>query len=163
MEWWEYIVKNLPTVILILAAVIFIAVDVIKAKNVIRAEFDEKINKKVAEQQGETDIQNEFKLLHDRFDQLTEKLATVESRSDVTEQKLAGLIESDKNNIKSWIVEEHFKYVVSQGWIDYYHLDVIEHRYADYKREGGNTYIDSLMEAIRGLPMEPPHTAQKKE
>ena len=62
------------------------------------------------------------------------------------------LTESDKDDIKSWITEKHHYFCYSVGWIDDYSLDCIEKRYGHYKDEGGNTFIDELMEEIRALP-----------
>lgn len=62
------------------------------------------------------------------------------------------LTESDKDDIKAWITEKHHYFCYSVGWIDDYSLDCIEKRYGHYKDEGGNTFIDELMEEIRALP-----------
>lgn len=62
------------------------------------------------------------------------------------------LTESDKDDIKAWITEKHHYFCYNIGWIDDYSLDCIEKRYGHYKDEGGNTFIDELMEEIRALP-----------
>ena len=62
------------------------------------------------------------------------------------------LTESDKDDIKAWITEKHHYFCYQIGWIDDYSLDCIEKRYGHYKDEGGNTFIDELMEEIRALP-----------
>ena len=62
------------------------------------------------------------------------------------------LTESDKDDIKAWITEKHHYFCYNVGWIDDYSLDCIEKRYGHYKDEGGNTFIDELMEEIRALP-----------
>lgn len=62
------------------------------------------------------------------------------------------LTESDKDDIKAWITEKHHYFCYQVGWIDDYSLDCIEKRYGHYKDEGGNTFIDELMEEIRALP-----------
>ena len=65
------------------------------------------------------------------------------------------LIESDKNDIKSWITEKHH-YFMRQKWIDDYSLDCIERRFKCYQREGGNSYVEELVNEIRKLPHFPP-------
>ena len=61
------------------------------------------------------------------------------------------LIISDKNDIKAWITEKYHE-IMKRGWVDDYELDCLERRYLDYKQEGGNSYIEDLMEDIRRLP-----------
>ena len=61
------------------------------------------------------------------------------------------LIISDKNDIKAWITEKYHE-VMKKGWVDDYELDCLEKRFADYRQEGGNSYIEDLMEDIRKLP-----------
>ena len=55
------------------------------------------------------------------------------------------LIESDKDDIKAYITREHHFFCYEQGWIDDFSLDCLEKRYAHYKIEGGNTFIDGFM------------------
>ena len=38
------------------------------------------------------------------------------------------------------------------GYIDDFTLDCLERRFKSYKQEGGNTYVDSMMEELRRLP-----------
>ena len=42
---------------------------------------------------------------------------------------LSILIDSDKDDIRGWIVEKHHFYI-AQGWIDDFSMDCIEKRYA---------------------------------
>lgn len=62
------------------------------------------------------------------------------------------LVESDKDDIKSWITDRHHFFVYEQKYIDDYHLDCVEKRYSHYIDEGGNSFIKALMEEIRNLP-----------
>ena len=62
------------------------------------------------------------------------------------------LIRSDKDDIKSWITEKHHYFCYDLGYIDDYNYQCIEARYAHYKEEDGNTFIDGFMEDIRALP-----------
>lgn len=70
-------------------------------------------------------------------------------------QSVELLIESDKNDIKAWITEKHH-YFIRQGWIDDYSLDCIERRFKCYQREGGNSYVEELVNEIRKLQHFPP-------
>lgn len=62
------------------------------------------------------------------------------------------LIDSDKDDIKSWITEKHHYFCYELGYIDDYNYQCLEARYKHYKEEDGNTFIDSFMEDIRALP-----------
>ena len=65
------------------------------------------------------------------------------------------LIDSDKNDIKTWITEKHHYFCYEKKWIDDYSLEGIERRYKNY-RERGNSYIGKLMQDLRALPNTPP-------
>ena len=72
------------------------------------------------------------------------------------------LLESDKDDIKGYIVEKYYEFH-AKGYIDGYSLDCLERKYKTYSREGGNTYIANLMEEIRGLPIVTPAEAVERE
>lgn len=67
-------------------------------------------------------------------------------------EKVDMLIESDKDDIKAFITRQHHDFCHHKGWIDDYSLDCIEKRYSHYRDEGGNSFINILMEEIRALP-----------
>ena len=62
------------------------------------------------------------------------------------------LLSSDKNSIKSWIVEKHHHFCYEIKAIDYFSLKSIERRYELYQQESGNSYIATLMEELKALP-----------
>lgn len=63
------------------------------------------------------------------------------------------LVESDKDDIKSWITEKHHYFCYELKYIDDYSLQCVEARYKHYKDEKGNSFIDKFMEDIRALPV----------
>ena len=71
-------------------------------------------------------------------------------------QQLEMIIESDKDDIKFWITEKHHFYCYERKWIDDYSMDCIEKRYGHYKDEGGNSFIEELINELRSLPKIPP-------
>ena len=75
--------------------------------------------------------------------------------------KIDMLISSDKDNIKSYITKEHHIFVYQKGWIDDYSLDCIERRFQHYKDEGGNSFVEDLMNELRELPKRPPQDLQE--
>jgi hypothetical protein len=66
------------------------------------------------------------------------------------------LVDSDKDSIKAYLTDKHHYYCYTQGWVDDYNLDCIERRYVHYKKAGGNSFVDHLMEELRLLPTQPP-------
>lgn len=81
-------------------------------------------------------------------------LKTVNSLSE----KVDALIDSDRDDIKSFLVREHHYFCYQKKWIDDYSLDCCEKRYKHYVQEGGNSFVHDLMEEIRDLPKMPPET-----
>lgn len=71
--------------------------------------------------------------------------------------KINLLIQSDKDDIKSYITKEHHFFCYEKKWIDDYSLDCIEKRYNHYQQEGGNSFIKELMNELRNLPKQSPH------
>lgn len=72
--------------------------------------------------------------------------------------KIDVLIDSDKDDIKSFLVKEHHYFCYQRGWVDDYSLDCCEKRYKHYVQEGGNSFIEDMMNEIRDLPKQPPQT-----
>ncbi len=77
-----------------------------------------------------------------------ELVATVEKLNN----KVDVLMDSDKDDIKAFIVREHHYFCYQIGEIDYQSLQVIERRYTHYKDQGGNSYVQDLMQDLRALP-----------
>ena len=104
------------------------------------------------EQHGETlALYNSLnKKMDDWINQVGEKLV-------MFEDQLKLLLESDRNDIKQSIVKDYHYFVEKQGWIDDFSLDTILLRYNDYKMEGGNTYVDTLVNELKNLPKTPLH------
>lgn len=113
--------------------------------------------------QKETDEDNKEKQLEDQLNRIEENLNTfIEAQKVMTDdisqmkQQISVLSESDKDDIKSFIVREYHYFVEQKEWIDDYSLDCIEKRYTHYKQEGGNSFVHGLMEGLRALPKHPP-------
>lgn len=97
-----------------------------------------------------------YSSLENKVDDLTEAFM---KKIDVIENQVAQLTRSDMHDIKGWIVEKHHKFM-KQGWIDDFTMDILEKRFEDYTREGGNSYISGLMDELRALPHFPPAGTQ---
>ena len=75
--------------------------------------------------------------------------------------KIDMLIDSDKDDIKSYITREHHYFCYQVGWIDDFSLDCLERRYEHYADEGGNSFIEGFMNELRALPKQSPQ--ERKE
>ena len=85
------------------------------------------------------------------IDALKEKDEELQGKLGDLTDKIDLLIDSDKDDIKAWITEQYYLFK-EKGYIDSYSLDCIEHRYSHYKKENGNSFIETLMKEIRQLP-----------
>lgn len=160
---WDVLLQNLPTVILLLIAIVICGADLIKALRVWKEERKKKIDEKVEEKQKEIDMKAEFESLHERFDTINKRLDDLEGRFCVTEDRLQDLTVSDMHDIKAWIVEQYQKFFVQQGWIDAFSAETIDRRYSDYKKEGGNSYIENLIDQLHTLSMDPSQNRHKNK
>lgn len=87
--------------------------------------------------------------LENKIDNLTDTLNT---KVDIIENQLVLLSSSSKNDIKAWIVETHHK-CIQEGYIDDFTKDIVEKRFEDYTKLGGNSYVENLVKELRGLPL----------
>lgn len=81
-----------------------------------------------------------------------EQIQDLKKLIQLLQDKVDLLIQSDKDDIKAFIVREHHQFYFQRKWIDDFSLDCIEKRYNHYKEEGGNSFIETLMDEIRALP-----------
>ena len=95
---------------------------------------------------------NCYSSIEGKIDQLADSMS---KRMNGMEEQLKILTDSDMHDIKSWIVEKHHTYI-KKGWIDDFSMDLVEKRYSDYVKEGGNSYIHNLVEELRTLPHKSP-------
>lgn len=65
--------------------------------------------------------------------------------------KIDELLASDKDAIKSWIVMLYKQYKKDPFGLDSMQMDLLERRFSHYKKEGGNSYIDNLMQELREI------------
>lgn len=85
-----------------------------------------------------------------------EEIKDLHSSIDSLLQKIDLLIQSDKDDIKAFITREHHYFCYQKKWIDDYSLDCIEKRFDHYQDEGGNSFVETLMNELRSLPKKQP-------
>lgn len=110
-----------------------------------------------------TELYRRMKKRADAAEQLKTRLNTLECETkDLTDvigkldRSVRTLVDSDKDNIRSYLLDKHYYYFYVQKWIPIYHLDAIERKYNQYKLHDGNSFVHHLMEELRSLPLADP-------
>ena len=162
----ELLTKYSLSEILIFIILLFFSIkEIVNAADWIRDRI-KKFNDKNLKAQKEHDIlqeeiddlnkfYGEKKIIDDTFEKFNN---TIEEMN----LKIEMLIESDKEDIKAFITNQHHFFVYQQGWIDDYSLECLEKRFAIYEREHGNSFALGLMNEIRALPKRPPSEVEHR-
>ena len=107
---------------------------------------------------------NEKEELERRLQHGSEIMNTLQFNQKITDNilqqltnKINMLVESDRDDIKSYITREHHYFCYKIGWIDDFSLDCLEKRFKHYSDEGGNSFIEGFMDELRSLPKQPPN------
>lgn len=100
-------------------------------------------------------IEEKDKEQDQKIEQILEAQKNSSENIDLILQQVQSLIKSDRDAIKAYITKEHHYFCYEARWIDDYNLDCLEKRYQRYVEEGGNSFIESLMEEVRALPRRP--------
>lgn len=122
-------------------------------------QSNETSNKKIEElneyvkNEGERSRQGDEKLAK-RLEQHETNMNSVFQKIDGISEVMDLLVESDKDDISSFITDEYYK-CIKQGYVEIYKLKVIESRYQSYLKENGDSFIEGLMNEIRSLPKTP--------
>lgn len=110
--------------------------------------FDKETNLHTKEQELQhrlakgSQIMNSLKIQQQKTDEILRDLT----------QKINLLIDSDRDDIRSYITREHHYFCYTKGWIDDFSLDCLEKRFQHYAQEGGNSFIQGFMNDLRKLP-----------
>lgn len=135
---------DLTTIILILLLVFFLALEVSQGIDYFKRKNK---NKNDEYQDREKRITN-LEVLEQDSEKTIQK---IKNDLDEVKKNINLLITSDKDDIRSWITDKYHCFI-NLGYIDDFSLDCLERRFKSYKQEGGNTYVDSMMEELRALP-----------
>lgn len=141
---------------------IFIVILAFAVKSVItffdwsKERFQKVFNKEYNKMNQKEEIERRLDHGSQIMNELQSNQQAIEKAIQNLSNKINMLIESDRDDIKSFITREHHRFCYQIGWIDDFSLDCIEKRYKHYKNEGGNTFIDGFMEELRALPKSNP-------
>lgn len=84
--------------------------------------------------------------------ELINSINNLTNRFDTLEENVKDLIQSDKDDIKFFITKEYLDFAKDKKCIDIYSLECIETRYAQYRKYGGNSFVEGFMKELRRLP-----------
>lgn len=130
-----------------------------------KARFRKASNKAYEEKREHDKIEEEIEDLNKFYDErqrIDGNFERVDKKFEAMAAKIEMLIESDKEDIKSFITNQHHKFVYEQEWIDDYSMECLEKRYAIYEREHGNSFVLGLMNELRALPKRPPQDVEHR-
>ena len=135
-------------------------VDWFRARFKAQFEKDNQVKEEHEKLEDEINDLNKFyeekKKVDDGFEAINKAIALIN-------ESIAMLIDSDKESIKAYITERHHHFVYDRGWIDDYSMDCLERRFKIYEKEHGNSFVEDLMNELRGLPKRPLTNIQSKE
>lgn len=146
---------TIPQIILFIAALIFIIKGVQDTIDFFKNKYNQKFNKDYDAKTKEIRLEEFYEMAGEQHKEVMMEMEKVSESVDHLSQRIDRLTESDMHDIKQFIVREYHYFVEQKKWIDDYSLDTILLRYADYKQEGGNSYIEMLIDEIKKLPKHP--------
>lgn len=146
---------TIPQIILFIAALIFIVKGVQDTIDFFKNKYNQKFNKDYDAKTKEIRLEEFYEMAGEQHKEVMMEMEKVSESVDHLSQRIDRLTESDMHDIKQFIVREYHYFVEQKKQIDDYSLDTILLRYADYKQEGGNSYIEMLIDEIKKLPKHP--------
>ena len=135
---------DIKTIFTILLLVFFAIIEIMRGVDYLRNKGKNKIKQLEQEEQRICTLE---KLEQNNEDSIQQVKTDVEE----IKQNVSLLIDSDKDDIRDCITDK-YHYFMKLKYIDDFTLDCLERRFKSYKQEGGNTYVDSMMEELRRLP-----------
>ena len=121
--------------------------------------YQKKLSDDAAKIQQGRELQKRDTAQEERFEGGEARIAKLETAivaltniANKQQDQIDLLIQSDELNIKTWMKEQHEKWM-PKGFIDNYTYDLLEQRYAIYTKEGGNSWAEKIMSDLRSLPV----------
>lgn len=158
---------SISDIIMFIVILCFAAKEVVTFWDWAHTRINQGINKNLKEEKEKNRLQKEMDTMNDFFNEkekrfekkkseINSRFDSMETQMNLLQEQIHLLIESDKDDIKSYIVDKHRQHCYYNKSIDDYTLDCLERRFEHYKKEGGNSYVESLMEDLRNLVKKPP-------
>lgn len=158
---------SISDIIIFIVILCFASKELITFLDWAKIRINEGVNKNLKEEREKNKLQKDINSMNDFFkekeerfekkkDEINKRFDNMENQMNDLQKQMMLLINSDKDDIKSYIVEKHRQYCYYNKSIDDYTLDCLEKRFEHYQQEGGNSYVESLMEDLRSLTKKPP-------
>lgn len=146
---------TIPQIILFIIAIVFIIKGGQDTFDQFKNKYKQKFNKDYDAKAKEVRLEEFYEMAGEQHKEVMMEIEKVSDSVNNLSKRIDKLTESDMHDIKQFIVREYHYFVEQKKWIDDYSLDTILLRYADYKQEGGNSYIEMLIDEIKKLPKHP--------
>lgn len=91
------------------------------------------------------ELSNDIKATQEEIQILKNNMVQFSDQMKITTERL-------QENARNYIIDKHHYFCYQIKAIDDLSLQSLERRFLYYKAAGGNSFIDGLMEEIRGLP-----------
>ena len=144
------------TVILVLAVCLPIIFKMLIKYRELKKEHEkevEQIKQQGAAAQAQKDaLETRLQNGSETMQQLTENDKKLEEILVHQQKEIDLLIASDELDIKAYITDKYY-YYIHKGYVDAEVMDILEHRFAIYKKEGGNGFAERMMSELRNLPL----------
>ena len=124
----------------------------------VQQRFKKAFNKKYNILSEKQELERHLAQDRQLIESLKKKQQNTDNILDKLSSKIDVLIQSDRDDIRSYITREHHYFCYQKGWVDDFSLDCIEKQYTHYVEEGGNSFIKGFMDDLRALPKQPPNT-----
>lgn len=90
-------------------------------------------------------VEKEITILHDYSKHTHEEQKEMGKQMKLVEERL-------QENTRSFLIDAHHRFCYEVKGIDDLNLQSLERRYMYYKAAGGDSFVDDMMDEIRGLP-----------
>lgn len=143
---------SIEALIIIVIAVAVVAKYVLELIDWFKNKMSKHFGTQVDEDRWHEEIMNNLKGLKESSDNIDNRMSQLDKRMSNVELRIAKNTDRLQENARSWLIDKHHYFCYKVKYIDDASLEVIERRYLYYKSDGGNSYIDTLMDDIRNLP-----------
>lgn len=135
-----------------------------------KEKYNKKFNKDYTQKKKEETLEehyqkciNQHQESVDMYTSLTDKMDNltdiINEKFDEVDHKLNILSDSNRNGIKAWLVKTYYE-SLDEAYVDDFTKDLIEKRFDDYKKLGGNSYIEQLVNKMRSMPTKDEYEAK---
>lgn len=108
--------------------------------------FKEYLKEKFFDKKNNENLYNEIQKINTSINEIKKQQQKNQECIDI-------LMQSDIDDIRSWIVSQYNYYKNPDTILDDYMMDCIEKRFACYEKEGGNSYVHTLVAELRKFHM----------